>query len=227
MSRLLLALALVLGLGRVAAAQPAADGLSNAVAERVRATLPPELALVSTHAPMGWTFAPRDALSVEWKSPPRAGFVSVQISVRYADDSTRTGWAQVELRGMRRVLVTRRPLVQGGTLMSEDLALELRPVAPNQGFAMSPDVLNGARILRDVPADEAITAADVVAPAPIGRGHEISVVIAHGRLRVEARGVLERDARPGEPASAKLSDGSRIVTGRLVDSNTLVVEGML
>ena len=202
----------------------AATPLDAAVATRVRGALPTELVLVALHAPMNWKLADSDALAVEWRTPPHTGNVTVQLKLDSADGSHRIGWATVQLRGLRPVLVTKRPLVKGESLQAEDLGLEPRPVADGEGVAVEPTVLAGAPLLRDVPAGAVIGSADIVMPAPVARGAELTVLVKHGPLTISTRGTVERSARPGEKSAARVDDGHRIVYGRLLDADTLLVE---
>ncbi|HEX4456481.1 MAG TPA: flagellar basal body P-ring formation chaperone FlgA [Polyangia bacterium] len=202
----------------------AATPLDAAVALRVRGSLPAELVLVALHAPMNWKLADSDALAVEWRTPPHVGNVTVQLTLDGADGSHRVGWATVQLRGLRSVLVTKRPLMKGESLQAEDLGLESRPVADGEGVAIEPTVLAGAPLLRDVPAGAVIGAADIVMPAPVARGAELTVLVKHGPLTISTRGTVERSARPGEKSAARVDDGHRIVYGRLLDGDTLLVE---
>jgi flagella basal body P-ring formation protein FlgA len=202
----------------------AATPLDAAVATRVRAALPPELVLVALHAPMSWKLGDADALAVEWRTPPHLGNLTVQLKLDSADGQHRIGWATVQLRGLRNVLVTTRAMVKGEPLGAEDVALLPRPVADGEGVTVDPVVLAGAPLLRDVAAGTIVGSADIVMPAPVARGTELNVIVKHGPLTIATRGTVERAARPGEKSAARVDEGRRIVYGRLIDADTLLVD---
>jgi flagella basal body P-ring formation protein FlgA len=223
-------IALVLALGSVGSVAQAAQPftvpteLEATIAERARTALPAELQLAAVHAPAGWTLAAGDALAVEWRTPPRAGTLSVQLTVTRPDGTRRAGWAQLDILALRPVLVARRDLARGELLTADDVEVAPRAVSDGEGVALAPAALDGAPVLRPIAAGTTIGSADVTLPAPIGRGSELTVLVRHGRLTVATRGLLERAARPGERSSARIDDGHRLVFGRVIDGNTFAVE---
>src|SRR6185503_10746688 len=109
-------------------------------------------------------------------SPPRAGWVSVQILV-----GSRKAYARVHLAKVRSVVVARRPLLKGARVSAADVALESRGVADGDGLAALPV---GAKIIHDVPAGELVRDADVARPAPLARGAQVTVIVRRGGVSV-------------------------------------------
>jgi flagella basal body P-ring formation protein FlgA len=119
------------------------------------------------------------------------------------------------------VPVAARDLAAGAMLRAADLRVEARATAG--GWDVSPAALAGARLLRPLAAGQPIVEADVAVAAPVSAGTHVTVLVRSGRLTVSAEGVLERPARPGETAAARVS--GRLVRGRLAaDRQTLLVE---
>jgi flagella basal body P-ring formation protein FlgA len=218
------ALAAAGGVARAAAPITVATELESTVADRARTALPAELVLAAVHVPPAWKLAAGETLAVEWRSPPRAGMMSVQLNVTRPDGTRRTGWAQVELQALRPVLVARHALEPGELLTADDVEVAQRAVADGEAVTMEASALAGAPVLRAIAQGAVIGTGDVTLPAPIGRGTELTVLVRHGRLTVATRGLLERAARPGERSSARIDDGRRLVFGKVVDGNTFAVE---
>ncbi|MSP16540.1 MAG: flagellar basal body P-ring formation protein FlgA [Myxococcales bacterium] len=217
-----LLLLLIVSAGPVATAH--ADVAKDAAA-RIGAALPAGLEVVDIIVPPSLAAA-RGEVAVAFAAAPRAGRVSVRLSVRDGARE-RSGWAQVELARPRPVLVAARALTSGKLVGAGDLTLVRRAVSSSRpAWRIAARALAGVAILRDVPAGSIVTDGDVAAPAPVPRGTRVAVVIARAGFAVSSPGVLERAARPGEPASARVDASRRIVSGRLIDGHTLQVEAM-
>jgi flagella basal body P-ring formation protein FlgA len=197
------------------AAVPAVASTDKAAQARVEASLPADLAVVDMELPRSLAKANGD-VSVNWTSPPRVGWVSVQMQV-----GSKKGYARVQLAKVRSVAVAKRPLLKGAKVGAGDVAIEARGVADHDGLETLPV---GAEIVRDVPAGELVREADVARPAPLARGTKVLVVVRRGGISVSTSGQLERPARPGDETQVRLAAG-RLLAGRLTDSATVVVEG--
>jgi flagella basal body P-ring formation protein FlgA len=223
--RIVLSLLMALGLARAAWATPpeAAGGLEAEVAVAVIRALPTGLALTDVSAPSSLAKR-RGKVQVAWKSAPRAGRVSVLVTVGEGAQSAR-GWVALELTEVRRVLVARRALSAGTRLGENDVRVEDRPAAAGAALELEPAAVVGASLSVDVPAGGALPAAKVSLPPPLARGTAVRVLVRRGAVTVAGRGVLERSARVGERAGARVEPSQRVLDGRLVDDHTLVVEG--
>jgi flagella basal body P-ring formation protein FlgA len=204
-----------------AANASAATVTEKAAQARVEASLPADLAVVKLELPRALARATGD-VSVTWPSPPRLGWVSIQILV-----GSRKGYARVQLQKVRQVVVARRPLLKGGRIGAADLAVEPRGVAEGDGLETPPSALVGSEITRDVPAGELVRDADVARPAPLARGARVTVLVRRGNVTVSTSGQLERAARPGDETQVRLLAASRLLSGRLLDGATVLVEGDL
>jgi len=189
-----------------------ATSVEDVVADKVRALLPAHLGLVAVELP---ATAPHDGpVAIEWRGAPRAGRSSVLVSV-----AGRKLWARVTLAPLKDVAVARRPLPAGATVTPADVTVERRAAVGS-----APQLTVGATVKRDVAAGAAIAPADVELGPPEPRGQPLRIVARAGGVEVAVAGQLEQPARIGEPAVARLADGSRLVRGRLAGPGVFVVE---
>lgn len=206
-----------------AAAAPA-KGVEAAIESAAARVMPVDLAVtnVTIQSSLPW---PRGAVaSVEWRTAPRAGRVSVRVAVYQKEKIVGQGWAQLEIAAVRAVIVAKRAIRAGDPVSQGDIALERRPSSENGAWEVDPAVLFGSPAMRDIRAGEIVTKLSVSGPPPIARGTGVDVVVRRGGVVVSTRGTLERAARPGEASSARTSAGL-LVKGRLTDGHTLLVEG--
>ncbi len=201
----------------------AARGVEAEVAAQVRAGLPAGLAIVDVDVPAALVAA-RGDVTVELRGGLRAGRVSFRVAVTHGK-KVRQGWARIELGQLRPVLVARQDLAVGDRLDGGQVTREQRPVAAAQACDLPASALVGARARRAVAAGDLVACQTIERPAPVARGTAIRVVVRRGAVSVAAPGTLEQSARPGELTQARLTNGQRLVRGRLVDGNTFVMEG--
>ncbi|RMH40719.1 MAG: flagella basal body P-ring formation protein FlgA [Deltaproteobacteria bacterium] len=209
----------------LAAGTARAGDIEADVRARVDAALPADLAVDTIELSPALRAVDAQRVGLSWRGAPRAGIVTVQVIAHSAGGETVRGWARLALVPVRRVLVAARALEEGRAIGAGDLTMDARAVARGQGWQMAPAALLGRRVLRDVPAGAVIGPEDVEEPAPVARGTDVTVVVARGAVRVEAAGVLERSARPGERTAVRLLATRRVVSGILIDSTTVVMGG--
>jgi flagella basal body P-ring formation protein FlgA len=169
---------------------------------------PAELAQVNTDPARVIVELPREL---------RAGRPSIKLTVR----GHRATWIPVAITAVTEVAVAQRALATGDIIADEDLAFERRAVADVAPAA--PATVAGASVLNAIRAGAVITARDISRPPPLLRGTQVAIDVRRGAVHVRGTGTLETAARPGEPASAKLSATKLVVHGRLVAPATLIV----
>lgn len=194
------------------------------VEARITALLGDDLALTSVrpHRPLPATAA---EVSVSFRTAPRPGVQTVNVTVVDGRGQPAQTWAEVRLAPVRVALVAKRALTAGAQLAPSDVALERVIGASGRLLEVSPDELEGARVLRDLAVGAPIAADALELPPPLPRGTALRVLIRVGAVQVASEGTLERPARAGEPAAARLRGTARLVHGRLADRGTLIVEG--
>lgn len=206
---------------------------------QIEATLPPHLAVIElvvpgpsfrriptsslSGLPAKTSVAP--ALTVLWKTPPRAGTMTVELSLREGTENRRA-WAHIKLAARRPILIATHALEAGIALAPDDVTTELRPCDPAAArgacLELDPRALTGARVLRAVREGDALSEDAIALPSPLARGTEVTLVVAHGGLRVSTAGVLERSARPGEETTFRVKGSNRAIRGTLIDTTTAV-----
>lgn len=198
----------------------ARGGNAEAIAlEAAAASLPKTLGALSVTLPeaIAKTELTSDQLRIEWRRAPRAGMVNVKFVIT-SNGVRKESWGRVEIGERVKVLVAKRALKNGQTIATGDLALSRRTVKRNNGWRLLPSALRGSRILADVAEGSIIDDTMLEAPTPLPRGHQIKIEISTGRLRVATSGVLERQARPGELTTIRLTENRRTVRVRLLSA---------
>ncbi|HKA86169.1 MAG TPA: flagellar basal body P-ring formation chaperone FlgA [Haliangiales bacterium] len=201
-----------------------AKGVQSAIEAAAARVIPADLAVTGVTVPPSLPW-PRGAVaSVEWRTAPRAGKMSVRVAVYQKEKIVGQGWAQLDIAPVREVVVARRALRAGDPVAAADVARERRPSTEGGAWEVDPQVLVGSPAMRDIRAGEVVTKIMVAGPPPIARGTGVDVVARRGGVVVSTRGTLERAARPGEATVARTASGL-LVKGRLADAHTLIVEG--
>lgn len=224
-ARALLLCALVLGPCLAGAEPVRAPDAAQAIARAVSAELPAGLGIAEIVPPASMKSIDGE-VTLDWRAAPKAGRVPVLVKVRGERGRTvAQGWAWVELRALRSVLVAKRALRAGDTVAPGDLATEPRPVAAGESLDVEPAVLAGHRVERDLDAGAVIRSGDVVRPPPVAAGSLVRIEVRRGLVRVSAQGVLERPTPIGGLAVARIPEAHRLVHGRLVAPDLLVNDG--
>ena len=200
------------------------------VTAQVKRALPAQMSLGRVQVAGALPWPTGAVLTVKWPSAARVGAMSVLVSVRDASREIGRTWARLEIRQTVRVVVARRALTRGGTLTAADIAVEERPSSSTTKPEVEADALLrsliGLPLLHDVAAGQLLSSADADLPAPAAAGASVKVVVRRRGLSISTAGVLERPLRPGEIGRARLITGHRVVTGRLIDPGTLIVDSL-
>jgi hypothetical protein len=88
--------------------------------------------------------------------------------------------------------------------------------------------IDARRFWARVELERTQAAAAAPAPAagpPLPRGAPVTVRVRRGAVEISTAAVLERPARVGEPAIARLASGARLVRGTLVTPDLFIVGG--
>lgn len=222
----LVAAALALAPAAHATPPARATGVEAQVAAAAARQLPAGLALTDVRVPRALAGAADAAdVVVTFVTAPRAGRASVKVALRDAAGHTRAGWATLVVARVRTVLVAARALPAGATLAAGDVITADRPDGGPAGLELAPDALIGATLTDALAAGAALPAGAVTLPAPVARGAAVRVIVRRGAIAITARGTLERSARPGERVATRVAATDRVVEGRLVGADTVVVLG--
>jgi flagella basal body P-ring formation protein FlgA len=184
--------------------------LEMEIGAQVRAVLPADLVLTKVIVPAHLADKEWSSVNAELRTAPRAGDASIAVALVGASGEHVSTWARIKVARDVPMVVAMRPLQAGAKLDYGDL---------------SQPVFIGATLERDIAAGAKIERADVILAPPLPRGKVLRVLSRFGGIEIAAPGTLERPARIGEPASARVSGALKIVRGRLHDADTLIIDG--
>jgi flagella basal body P-ring formation protein FlgA len=216
-----LCLALCLGLaGAAAASGTALADVEDRIRGEIDAALPADLRAVEVRVPASLARAGSGAVAVDWSRPARPGWITLRV--RAGD---RSGWVRARLAAVLPTVVAARDLPAGHALGEADVRIELRPAAAGAPPAIAGlEGVLGRALRQPIAAGAPVPAAALERSAPLPRGHQVTALVRRGRLAINAAGVLERAAAVGQPTSVRLRATGRVVRGRLIDSQTVLVE---
>src|SRR5215470_4953871 len=135
----------------------AGKGLETAVANAAERVLGDDMAItgITVAKPLPW---PKGAVaSLEWRSAPKPGRMSVMVAVYVHDKVVGQGWVQLDLAPVKDVLVTTRAIPSGDMIGPGDVAAERRPYREDNAWQVEPRVLVGSPTLRNLAAGEIVT----------------------------------------------------------------------
>ncbi len=204
-----------------------AEPLKDIVERRVKSALTGDLALVDVDLPqkLSGIYTENGKVFIHWQRAPRAGKINLRINIRGEGEKSTQGWVRLDINAMKLVLVANRDLKADEVIIDGDLRLKKIPVRRGQGLRLSPSVFIGKQVLRGIVKDAPIAIQDIEMPAPVARGTPVRVLVIRGRVRVETRGILEMQARPGAVVSVRLISDRRVIRARLLNNNTVLMEG--
>jgi flagella basal body P-ring formation protein FlgA len=193
-------------------------------AEQIRAeiqsALPDELSAVEVRVPSSLAGAAAEQVVVDWQRPARPGWLTLRVRI-----GDRSGWVRARVAAVVPAVVAVRDLAAGHVIAEADVRVEMRPAAAGANAAIGG--LEGAvgRALRQpVAAGATLPSGALERAAPLPRGHEVTALVRRGRLSISAAAVLERSAAIGQVTTARLRATGRVVRGRLIDSETILIE---
>jgi len=206
----------------LAAAALLAPGVARAdatarIRAEIEAALPGDLRAVEVRVPSSLAGA-GGAIAIDWSRPARPGWITLRVRA-----GERSGWVRTRLAALAATVVAARDLPAGHSMAEADVRVELRAASAGPVLAGVESVI-GRALRQPVAAGAPIPAAALERAAPLPRGHQVNALVRRGRLSISAAGLLERPAPVGQTTTVRLRATGRIVHGRLVDSNTVIVE---
>ncbi|HET7503903.1 MAG TPA: flagellar basal body P-ring formation chaperone FlgA [Kofleriaceae bacterium] len=210
--------AAIVALALALAARAHADPIEATVRARLAPVLPAELGVAHVYLPPALAALDADPsrVAIELPRELRAGRASLKLTVR----GRRSVWVPVAISALAEVAIAQRALAPGDVIGAADIAVERR--AAGEPTAAVATVV-GATVTSEIAAGDAIGARAISRPPPLLRGTPVAIDVRRGAVHVRGTGTLEASARPGEPASARLTATRLVVHGRLVAPATLLV----
>ena len=134
-----------------------------------------------------------------------------------------TIYVSAEVKAMREVVVSRRPLIRGATIGADDIRLELREVSANQSYITDPRHVIGKLIKRPMAADSLLSP-NALASAPlIRRGQQIVIVASTPGIDVRMQGTALSDGGKGDRIRVRNLLSQRTVEATVVQAGVVQV----
>jgi flagella basal body P-ring formation protein FlgA len=199
-----------------------AEPLETIVRAKLAPMLPAGLDVARVYLPAGLAKldVDRSKVAIELPRELRAGRPSIKLTVR----GRTTTWVPVAIGVAVDVAIAQRELAAGDVIGDADVAIERRAIADFAPAAAQ--TLVGASVTAAIAAGAPIGARDISLPPPLARGTQVTIDLRRGAVHVRGTGVLEAAARPGEPASARLTATKLVVHGTLAAPATLIIGDM-
>jgi len=208
-----------LALLAVLASRASAEPLDDAIRAELAPALPAGLGIARIYLPAGLAAldVARTRISLDLPRELRPGRPSIKLTVR----GRAPVWIPVVIAPLVDVAIARRALAAGDVIDDADLAIEQR--AAGDGAPAAAHTAIGATVRTAIAEGAVIGAHDVTLSPPLARGTLLAIDVRRGAVHVRGSGTLELAARPGEPATARLTATHGLVRGRLVAPATLIV----
>lgn len=224
--------ALLPALPRTAEAAPSASpfGLREAIIDYLekRAPMPPRQIEIPSLANFALPGFSAEDVQVELGSHPKAprlGRVPVTVSLIAGGRVVRRGVVNTRVHADVAVVVAAGPVQRGQMIGPDDLRLEDRDVSElSDGWLDDLEELVGRRARRTVAPGTMWLRSWAEIPPLVKRGELVRLRLVHGRLRIEGKGVVRRDAHAGEWIRVVNADSKRELMGRVEPDGVIHVE---
>ncbi|MCP3983647.1 MAG: flagellar basal body P-ring formation protein FlgA [bacterium] len=156
---------------------------------------------------------------------PRLGRVPVTVTLIASGRILRRGVVNARVHADVPVVVAAAPVQRGQLIQPEDLKLEDRDVSDlGSAWLDDPTALIGKRARRRVVPGALWQLSWAEIPPLVKRGELVRLRLAHGRLLIEGKGVVRKDAREGEWVRVVNADSRRELLGRVEADGAIHVE---
>ena len=218
-------LVVALGLaGALALGAPAAAlaGSSDRIQGEIQSALPAELSVVELRVPRPLEHIGDAPIQIDWRRPARTGWLTLRVTA-----GAKNGWVRARIAQVTPVVIATRALPPGHVIGPGDVAVEARAVerpGARGGALVGVEAAIGRTVRVAVGAGAAVPAGALERSAPLPRGHQVKAVIRRSGLTISTAGAMERPAAIGEATSVRLRSTGKVVPGRLIDSDTVLLE---
>ncbi len=166
--------------------------------------------------------APAEAPSRISQETPPPGVATFVLYFKHSAEIRATA----EVRAFETVIIPRYPMRKGHLIEQDEVYLSSADVSKLQpGTMHDMGQVVGMPLSRPIGAGRPLTE-DMIAPPSNEmrkRGCKVDIVAITDGLKITAAGTLWEDARIGSPVKVKNASSDRVVTGILVDENTVKV----
>lgn len=133
--------------------------------------------------------------------------------------------AAANVRVFERVVMSRRPMSKGSIFQEKDVYVMLMDIARlPSGFIENPDAVIGKQLTRSIVANKPILNSMVSNSLLVKKGQRVVVLAESTGLNISTIGETNESAYVGSFVRVINISTKKIITGRLVDENTVKVE---
>jgi flagella basal body P-ring formation protein FlgA len=127
------------------------------------------------------------------------------------------------VKAYQQVVVAARNIAAREEITTENVRVERREIGKMAGYVTSIDKVLGLAARRPVTAGTPLTEAAVDKPVLIKRGTNVTILVKAGGMVITAGGQAMQEGREGEVIRVQNVISKRIVSARVVDTNTVQV----
>jgi flagella basal body P-ring formation protein FlgA len=129
-----------------------------------------------------------------------------------------------EIERETRVVLAMRDLTRGTIVAEGDIAEAYRPFRGlPRDTVRGADAALGQQLVRAIRAGAVVRAGFLTAVPVVSRGAKVILVVAEGGLRITTPGIVREDAGAGEIVRVVNAASGKVVTGRVVNAETVEV----
>ncbi len=172
---------------------------------------------------LGWDAAAYEILVEIPEDAGRPGPRVLGVSCVAGGRAVSRGLASVLVKSEREVWITPAALARGAEVSRTDLARETKVVEREPRHLFEPEEGASYRIVRDVPAGEALRAADVRRIPDVASGDPVTLVASAGAARVGVEGKVRRPGCVGDLILVHNPVSGALVRATLIDRATAVL----
>lgn len=181
----------------------------------------------------GLLFSARDRVRLDAELPAAQrplGKVVLAVGVHLNDKPCEVVPVALEVLVNQELVVVKRRVEAGETLTPDLLHADRRPVDGSQNYLTPEQARGGLKARRTLLPGQAVTAADVEAPAAeptallIKARDPVKLVARVGPLRVTTLGEAIQDGRAGQMIRVRNVDSKSVVSGRVTDRGVVEVD---
>lgn len=156
---------------------------------------------------------------------PRVGRVPVTVTLSVDGRVVRRGVVNAQVRVDVPVVVALVPVRRGDTIHAEQLSIEQRDVSElPEGWVGDPSLLVGRQARRSLKPGTLWRSEYAEIPPSVVRGELVSLLLEHGPLVIQGKGIARKDARAGEWVRVVNADSKRELLGRVDPEGIVHVE---
>jgi len=146
------------------------------------------------------------------------------IGVRCPGGKPWTVYVPATVKAMRKVVVTKRPILRGSAIGKDDIALEEREVkSKTDAYILDPAQAVGKIAKRPLTSSRAITPGMLDAPLLVRRGQRVIILAQGAGVEVRMMGTALMDGAKGQVIRAKNTVSKRTVEGLVVTPGVIRV----